>query len=41
MSCKTNHGGEMQAYYVDRFGFKELPDFAAQREKILDIVPEI
>ena len=37
----TNHGGEMQAYYVDRFGFKELPDFAAQREKILDIVPEI
>lgn len=37
----TNHGGEMQAYYVDRFGFAELPDFAAQREKILDIVPEI
>ena len=37
----TNHGGEMQAYYVDRFGFAELPDFAVQREKILDIVPEI
>ena len=37
----TNHGGDMQAYYVDRFGFAELPDFAAQREKILDIVPEI
>ena len=37
----TNHGGDMQAYYVDRFGFVELPDFAAQREKILDIVPEI
>ena len=37
----TNHGGNMQAYYVDRFGFAELPDFAAQREKILDIVPEI
>ena len=37
----TNHGGEMQAYYLDRFGFAELPDFAAQREKILDIVPEI
>ena len=34
-------GGDMQAYYVDRFGFAELPDFAAQREKILDIVPEI
>ena len=37
----TNRGGDMQAYYVDRFGFVELPDFAAQREKILDIVPEI
>lgn len=37
----TNCGGDMQAYYVDRFGYEELPDFAAQREKILDIVPEI
>lgn len=37
----TNRGGDMQAYYVDRFGFAELPDFVAQREKILDIVPEI
>lgn len=37
----TNRGGDMQAYYVDRFGFAELPDFAAQREKIIDIVPEI
>ena len=37
----TNRGGDMQAYYVDRFGYEELPDFAAQREKILDIVPEI
>lgn len=37
----TNRGGDMQAYYVDRFGFAELPDFAAQREKILDIVPKI
>ena len=37
----TNRGGDMQAYYVDRFGFAELSDFAAQREKILDIVPEI
>ena len=37
----TKRGGDMQAYYVDRFGFAELPDFAAQREKILDIVPEI
>ena len=31
----------MQAYYVDRFGFEELSDFAAKREKILDIVPGI
>lgn len=37
----TNRGGDMQAYYVDRFGFAELPEFASQREKILDIVPEI
>ena len=37
----TNREGNMQAYYVDRFGFAELPDFAAQREKMLDIVPEI
>ena len=37
----TNRGGDMQAYYVDRFGYEDLPDFAAQREKILDIVPEI
>lgn len=37
----TNRGGDMQAYYVDRFGFAELPDFVAQREKILDIVPDI
>ena len=37
----TNRGGDMQAYYVDRFGFAELPEFAAQREKILDIIPEI
>ena len=37
----TNRGGDMQAYYVDRFGFEELPDFAAQREKMLDIVPEV
>ena len=37
----TNRGGDMKAYYVDRFGYEELPDFAAQREKILDIVPEI
>lgn len=37
----TNRGGDMQAYYVDRFGFAELPEFVAQREKILDIVPEI
>ena len=29
----TNHGGDMQAYYVDRFGYEELPDLLQQREK--------
>ena len=33
--------GETKAFYVDRFGFEELPDFAAQREKMLDITPEV
>ena len=36
-----HQNGETKAYYVDRFGFEELPDFAAQREKMLDIVPEV
>lgn len=36
-----HQNGEIKAYYVDRFGFEELPDFAAQREKMLDIVPEV
>jgi hypothetical protein len=36
-----HQNGETKAYYVDQFGFAELPDFAAQREKILDIVSEI
>lgn len=36
-----HQNGDVKAYYVDRFGFEELPDFAAQREKMLDIVPEV
>lgn len=36
-----HQNGETKAYYVDRFGFEELPDFAAQREKMLDITPEV
>ncbi|WP_373249592.1 YodL domain-containing protein [Mediterraneibacter gnavus] len=36
-----HQNGETKAYYVDRFGFEELPDFAAQRERMLDIVPEV
>ena len=26
-----NRGGRLTAYYVDSFGFTELPDFVAQR----------
>ena len=29
----TNRGGDMQAYYVDRFGFAELPEFAAPQAR--------
>ena len=36
-----HQNGDVKAYYVDRFGFEELPDFATQREKMLDIVPEV
>ena len=36
-----HQNGETKAFYVDRFGFEELPDFAAQREKMLDITPEV
>lgn len=37
----TNRGGDIKAFYVDSFGYKELPDFAMQRENILGISPEI
>ena len=36
----TNQGGEMHAYYVDRFGFEELPEFVSQRQGILGITKE-
>lgn len=36
----TNRGGEMYAYYVDRFGFEELPEFVSQRQEILGITKE-
>ena len=36
----TNQGGEMHAYYVDRFGFEELPEFVSQRQEILGITKE-
>lgn len=36
----TNRGREMQAYYVDRFGFEELPEFVSQRQEILGITKE-
>ena len=30
-----NQNGDMKAYFVDRFGFQELPDFVEERKKIL------
>ncbi len=36
----TNQGGEIHAYYVDRFGFEELPEFVSQRQEILGITKE-
>ena len=30
----------MHAYYVDRFGFEELPEFVSQRQEILGITKE-
>lgn len=35
-----NHSGNIQAYFVDDFGFAELSDFAVQRQNILGITPE-
>ena len=28
-----NQNGDMKAYFVDRFGFQELPDFVEERKK--------
>ena len=36
----TNQGAELHSYYIDSFGFTELPDFAAQRQEILGITQE-
>lgn len=36
----TNQGAELHSYYIDSFGFTELPDFAAQRQEILGITKE-
>lgn len=34
-----NRGGNLKAYYVDSFGFEELPDFIAQRAEVLNDSP--
>ena len=36
-----NQNGEMRAYFVDRFGFQELPDFVEERKKILGMESDI
>ena len=33
--------GDMKAYFVDRFGFQELPDFVEERKKILGMENDI
>ena len=33
----VNRDGDMKAYYVDSFGFADLPDFARQRQEMLGI----
>lgn len=33
----VNRDGDMKAYYVDSFGFADLPDFVRQRQEILGI----
>ena len=34
-----NRGGRLTAYYVDSFGFTELPDFVTQRAEMLNANP--
>lgn len=36
-----NQNGNMKAYFVDRFGFQELPDFVEERKKILGMESDI
>ena len=36
-----NQNGDMKAYFVDRFGFQELPDFVEERKKILGMENDI
>ena len=36
-----NQNGDMKAFYVDRFGFQELPDFVEERKKILGMESDI
>lgn len=33
----VNRDGDMKAYYVDSFGFADLPDFVRQRQEVLGI----
>lgn len=33
----VNRDGDMKAYYVDSFGFTDLPDFVRQRQEVLGI----
>ena len=36
-----NQDGDMRAYFVDRFGFQELPEFVEERKQILGIESEV
>ena len=36
-----NQDGDMKAYFVDRFGFQELPEFVEERKQILGIESEV
>lgn len=33
----VNRDGDMKAYYVDSFGFEDLPNFVRQRQEVLGI----
>lgn len=36
-----NRDGDMKAYFVDRFGFQELPEFVEERKQILGIESDV